>query len=61
MSAALEGQDSAGEKQPDYVIRAEVGLFLALLDEQSYPLGFLVILGVVQPVGHGGRPRDICR
>jgi hypothetical protein len=58
VSTALEGQDPAGEKHPDNIIRAEVGLLLALLNKQSHPLGLLVVLRVVQPVGHGGRSRD---
>jgi hypothetical protein len=61
VSTALKGQDPAREKRPDDIIRAEVGLLLGELDVIGDPLGFLVILGVMEPIGHGQRPGHIFR
>jgi hypothetical protein len=44
-----------------YVICAEVGLLLVLLDEEGHPLGLLVVSGVVEPVPHTGRSRNVRR
>jgi hypothetical protein len=61
VSVALKRQHPTRKKEHDYIIRAEVGLLLVLLDEEGHPLRLLVVSGVVEPVLHARRPRNVRR
>jgi hypothetical protein len=61
VGAPLKGQHPAREKNADQILCAEVGLLLVRLNEEGDPDGLRIILRVVEPVPHAGRPRNVRR